>query len=628
FIMKDDIFIDCNKTTLTMFGCRRKDILGESPLKFSPLIQYDGSSSKELAKKKIESAYTGKTEHFDWLYTRLDGTLFDAQVTLRKITISGDEYLLATVRDVSVEKRVEKVSTVVYQISEAIVQTGDLQELYEAIHKLLTTVLQTKNIYIGLLDAERNQIEFPYYIDEFDSRPEAQPVGNGLSEYVMGLRRPALMTWRDIARLKKEGKITVKGTPSQVWLGAPLVTGNQTIGIVAVQSYDNENAYDSGDLEVLNFVSDQIAIAIDRKRSERERERQQVYFQQLFDNSPQGIVILKKGDIVVNINKGFERIFKYSREDILGRKLEPFIVPDRFKDESDQLAASVMRSHVIGVEGIRKRKDGEEIHVSILAFPIRLESDDLAIYAIYSDISERVAYRKQIQDSEQKFRKLANELAAMNDMKETLLDVISHDLKNPAGVIFGMADMLLHDEPENDMLHLMHDSAKSLLSVIENATALSQVAFGEDIHKVPMDLEVVIRDVVRDSTPEIERAGMHVDIELTGDLKVKANLLLAEVIKNYISNAVKYASHGKRIQVVGFRDNNHVTVEVRDFGNTIPTAQIRSIFKRGVQLTAGKKRGRGLGLAIVKRIAEVHRGEAGVRPNTPRGNIFYLTVPV
>ncbi|NOZ75855.1 MAG: PAS domain S-box protein [FCB group bacterium] len=628
FVMKDDIFIDCNKTTLTMFGCRRKDILGESPIKFSPLIQYDGSSSKELALKKIKSAYAGKTEHFDWLHARLDGSLFDARVTLHKTIISGDEYLLATVRDMSVEKRVEKVSTVVYQISEAVVQTSDLQELYEAIHKHLGTVLETKNIYIALLDAEHNQLEFPYYIDEFDPKPDVQSLGNGLSEYVMGLRRPALVNRKDIARLQKEGKIEIKGTPPKVWLGAPLIAENQTIGIIAIQSYDDENVYDSSDLEVLNFVSDQIAIAIDRKRSERERMRQQIYFQQLFDNSPQGIIIVDQNDVIINVNKGFERIFQYTREEVLDRKLGYLIVPDRLREEGDRLAASVVRARVVGTESIRRRKDGSEFNVSILAFPVRFESEDPAIYAIYSDISDRVADQKQIQQSEQKFRKLANELAAMNDMKETLLDVISHDLKNPAGVIFGMTDMLLQDEPENEMLQLMRDSTVNLLGVIENATSLSRVAFGEDIHKEAMDFRVVIQDVVRDFTHEIENAGMDVDVDLSGDLTVNANLLLAEVIKNYVSNAVKYASQGKRIQVIGFRENSHVTVEVRDFGKTIPKAQIRSIFERGVQLATGKKRGRGLGLAIVKRIAEVHHGEAGVRPNTPHGNIFYLTVPV
>ncbi|RMF06609.1 MAG: PAS domain-containing sensor histidine kinase [Candidatus Neomarinimicrobiota bacterium] len=348
----------------------------------------------------------------------------------------------------------------------------------------------------------------------------------------------------------------------------------------------------------------------------------------MFNNSPQGIVILNKQDEILNINKGFEDLFQYTREELVGKKLAYHIVPDRLKEESTRYSERVFKDEVVRTETVRKRKDGSEIHVSILAFPIQFGDEDPAIYAIYSDITDRVRYQEDLQASEARFRTLANELSAMNDMKETLLDVISHDLRNPAGVIFSMTDLMVQEDPDSEALQLLKTSSEDLLSVIENATSLSRVAFGEDIQKESLDLAQLIPRIVQDFGPELKRNGLEVDVDLPDSLEIQANRLVSEIFKNYLSNAIKYAAHGKRIQIVGVREPHSVTVEVRDFGTTIPGDQLQSIFTRGVRLEGGKKKGRGLGLAIVKRIAEVHNGEVGVRPNSPKGNIFYVTLPV
>ncbi|MBC8193304.1 MAG: ATP-binding protein [FCB group bacterium] len=110
-------------------------------------------------------------------------------------------------------------------------------------------------------------------------------------------------------------------------------------------------------------------------------------------------------------------------------------------------------------------------------------------------------------------------------------------------------------------------------------------------------------------------------------LIIKANPLIAEVFKNYISNAIKYARDGKRIVIESVIENQAVIVRVKDFGKTIAKADREQVFQRQVQLENGKERGRGLGLAIVKRIAAAHDGEVWVEPNTPKGNSFCLRIP-
>ena len=107
FLMKADRFVDCNKATLKMFGCTRDQILDETPYRYSPEYQPDGRLSREKALKKIEAAFQGAVQIFEWRHLRYDGSPFDAEVTLNMVKISGEPHLLATVRDISGRKQVE-----------------------------------------------------------------------------------------------------------------------------------------------------------------------------------------------------------------------------------------------------------------------------------------------------------------------------------------------------------------------------------------------------------------------------------------------------------------------------------------------------------------------------------------
>lgn len=109
FMMTADKFVDCNPQTLKMFGCATKaDIIGHHPSEFSPEFQPDGKRSTTQARRLINAALDGKSQHFYWKHTKLDGSLFDAEVSLNKLVLEGEEYLQAIVRDVSPQKEVER----------------------------------------------------------------------------------------------------------------------------------------------------------------------------------------------------------------------------------------------------------------------------------------------------------------------------------------------------------------------------------------------------------------------------------------------------------------------------------------------------------------------------------------
>ncbi|HEX8114561.1 MAG TPA: PAS domain S-box protein, partial [Kofleriaceae bacterium] len=125
FLSGDDgRFVDCNPVALRMFGCATKDdVLGKTPVRFSPDRQPDGASSADKARELIAAALAGVPQHFDWRHSRLDGAPFDVEVSLNRCFVGGASFLLGVVRDITSRKRAEAALLQEKQFSDRLIDS-------------------------------------------------------------------------------------------------------------------------------------------------------------------------------------------------------------------------------------------------------------------------------------------------------------------------------------------------------------------------------------------------------------------------------------------------------------------------------------------------------------------------
>jgi len=173
-------------------------------------------------------------------------------------------------RDITERKRDELIQNALYRITQAAITSEGIDALYRSIHSILGELIPAENFFIASIEPASGEISFPYYIDQFDEPPVGMTPQQGLIGYIIRNGRPLLATREDIERFVQLGEVERLGTVSSDWMGAPLKVEGRMIGVMAVQSYTEGIHYNQENLNLLEFVSTQVAQVIERKRMEQE----------------------------------------------------------------------------------------------------------------------------------------------------------------------------------------------------------------------------------------------------------------------------------------------------------------------------------------------------------------------
>ncbi len=156
----------------------------------------------------------------------------------------------------------------------------------------------------------------------------------------------------------------------------------------------------------------------ERSKSTAMKEGQRIRFKQLFEESPNAIVLIDENEQIIEANQAFEDMFQYDKKEIKRGYLDDLIVPDEKKEEGEQLTERSFRGNTFRVESVRQRKDGSNIDVLILGYPIQLGPDRSGIFGIYRDITERKKTERQLKEREEKIENLHDIAAKFQTCEE------------------------------------------------------------------------------------------------------------------------------------------------------------------------------------------------------------------
>jgi PAS domain S-box-containing protein len=271
FILKNGVFVESNNSAVALFGLKtKKDFIKIHPSQLSSKTQPNGSLSFDEANKMLSIASEKGFHRFIWQHKTIQGKFFPAEVTLTKIEESENStFIHAVVRDISEIVKQDTLENILYNISKAALTINDFKQFSSFIKNQLQEVIDTNNFYIALYDEKTDIITTPFFEDEKEE-VEDFPAKKSLTGYVIKTKKPLLLTNQEHKKLINKGEVNLIGNAAECWLGVPLIVKDKAIGAIVVQSYDNENAYNLSDVNLLEFVADQITTTIQRKKKDDE----------------------------------------------------------------------------------------------------------------------------------------------------------------------------------------------------------------------------------------------------------------------------------------------------------------------------------------------------------------------
>ncbi|MCP4722668.1 MAG: GAF domain-containing protein [Desulfobacteraceae bacterium] len=328
------------------------------------------------------------------------------------------------------EKRDDaKTLEVLFEISEAVTHTRNLDELYEVIHHSLGKILNVDNLYIALHHEEKDSISFPYYVDEKDEIPDeifnfSQTAS--LTGKVVQSKKPLIFFEQDIIDFAKNQNHEIIGTASKIWLGAPFIIKNRVIGVIAIQNFTSATAYEPKDLDLLNTISQHIGLAIERKESEKKLLSQQQVLETILESSPVGICLLENR-VFKWVNAEMVTMFGYdSKEAFTGQSSQMIYAS---KQAYKEAGAIIQKDLTLGGKADfdfeLKRRDGSLFKAHIILTGSSPEKPLENIIATFADISLReIAQQEKIEKE-----KLQGVLE--------MAGAICHEINQPLQVIIG-----------------------------------------------------------------------------------------------------------------------------------------------------------------------------------------------
>ena len=354
-----------------------------------------------------------------------------------------------------------------------------------------------------------------------------------------------------------------------------------------------------------------------------------VYFRNLLESAPDAMIIVDGEGRMTIVNEQAQKMFGYSRDELLGRHIES-LVPVEQREQHEQhrlryLDAPSLRPMGPALPLYGQRKDGSTFPVEISLSPVQTNNGQF-ITSVIRDVTAR----RRIEEEIIAARQVAERA---NKANSAFLAAASHDLRQPVqalSLLNGALRRTVTDERALQMIENQDASLTAMTNLLNSLLDISRLdagAVSPEIEEFPM------QRLIDRLSAEFARQARHKGLEYhatpcSAVVRSDPNLL-AEIITNLISNAIRYTDKGS-VALACVEKRGHCVLSVQDTGIGIAADQLDEIFREFHQCKAkgSSKEGFGLGLAIVRRLADLLDHRIDVESDVGRGSCFSVSVPL
>jgi PAS domain S-box-containing protein len=541
-----------------------------------------------------------KDNTYKWILDRAKVTERDANgKPLRIIGVHSD---------ITKRKHEEQVKEVIYKITKYAQKTPKLENLLPYIKDSLNTVIDTTNFYVALYDANLETFISPYRIDlevvKKGEDPHYFPKGISFSGYVIDTQKPFLSTSSFEKSLIKKGVVMEGGVKSKCWLGVPLIVDKETIGVMVVQSYTDENKFKQRDVVLLELVASNISQVV---KQSRDFEKINLLNQAL-EQSPDSVMITDIKGIIEYVNQNFIKQYGFTYKEAVGQT--PSIINSGEQSEAfyKNMWKTIQKGLIWEKEVINRAKDGTEHLVILTIIPVKNK---------IGEITHFIGIEKNITEKRELEHQFLNALVEAQETEkqsfgEELHDGISQILAAQAMYI----DVIIKqnkDRTDDALKHL--DKVKELNTrAINDTRNIAHGLMSKQLKEVGLlkAVEQICEDYnfSRDIVFSFKHSNLQ-SKELSNDIKTN----IFRIVQEITTNITRHSTATKASVEIIKTANNKLKITIKDNGV-------------GIDLEKLERENKGAGLKNIERRVTLLNGKMTLVTAPNKGTCYTIFVPL
>ncbi|MBN2892231.1 MAG: PAS domain S-box protein [Bacteroidales bacterium] len=579
-----DLILEVNDKFCEISGFQRNDVVGENLFMILP------KKSQEIVRQKLDMK---RTVYYQLEMKKKDGNLYNTELLSKPIIFKGIKSKIVSVRDLTeISKMKEKLHATTVKF-EALIETSP--------DGVVITDYEGTITYVS-----------PAFVELFGDKTIDQFIGYKLFDFVTPLYRNKII-------------VDIKNILYGDYCG---------VTEYVAKNSDGDDIYLECNGDVLRDINERISGVFmivrdvtERKLSENALIESESRFRGLFNSSKDAIIIQNIDMKIADANPKASELFQYSNDQLIAMDFRELLPPENRKINLQEYEEKVEL-----LESFAFTKSRKKIYVQISVSKLVYDKDNYYLLTI----RDMTLFKRQ----EDNLKRIATKLQASNATKDKMFSIISHDLRGPIGNLKSMIEFIAENPSEFDMNELieiitsLRESSTQTYELLENllSWAKSQqnlLEFQPDIYNLSNLIQTTVKfadEIAKSKGITIQTIFPENNTNVVGD----ENMIKA-ILRNIISNAIKFSHENETIEVSYEPDTEFVVVRIQDFGVGIPEDNLSRIFDESTYFSTygtNNEKGSGLGLKLCSEFVKKNNGKIWVESEHQKGTSFYFTLKI